>query len=176
MKTLNILRILLIIPILALSLAIAVPAHAMEPSFWEDSWDDTWDVENPCGFSIVAHEVATARNKVFFDNEGVPIRFIASYPNFKQTWSANGKSLNVKVSGPIHVEILSVGTDEILMMVGPLGLMTVPGYGNVQGFAGNFTFRFQVIDGEWEITEVYKVAGNLNPENNWDPICAYLGS
>ena len=175
MKTLNIFRSLLIIPILLLSMATVTSVHAGKPDMWEDTYpyDETWLLEEaPCDFDIYLHHYGTVRYQLFFDNEGQITRFHAIYGPMKQTWFANSKTLGVQISGPIHSELVSE-TEVIETWVGTTSLITVPGYGRVFGSAGYFSRKWDITTDPWTLIEVVKFVGAPYIED-WDPICAYL--
>ena len=175
MKGLNLLRILLVIPLLAL--ATAAPALAKAPDIMVESWDDTytwygWD-DNPCGFDILVHDYGKLRTQLFYDQDGKLIRVHEIYGAWKVTYSANGKTLKALLQGPIFWEIISE-TEVIGKWAGTDALIPIPGYGPGFGAAGNRTFRFQLVDGEWIITEVIKDAGRVHIDDT-GPFCEYLG-
>ena len=174
MKRLIYLRVLLIIPMLLLPLASVTSVQAKGPDFFAETIDFTGPVDNPCGFEIVKYVYGTLHYQIFFDKDGMVIRWHENYGQVNETWSANNKLLNLQVSGDVHYKIISA-TEVIQSMLGTYVFITVPGYGRVYGQAGNFSYKWDFTSDPWIFIKAVKEVGAQYIED-WDPICDYLGS
>jgi hypothetical protein len=171
MKALRKIHYLSIILAFVLVAAVVVPALATPPEFNNEVIDYTGPLDNPCGIDISVHVFGTLRWQYFFDNNGALTRFHAIYGTLKQTWSANGKSLNMQISGPIQFTVLSE-TVIIVSFKGTNETITVPGYGHVYGSMGNVSYKMDTTTEPWTLIEVVREKGTS--VYDWDPICAYL--
>ena len=160
-----------IILILVLSAAVVTPVWAGPPEFNDEVIDYTGPLDNPCGFEITIHYYGTIGWQLFYDNNGVLTDAHAIYGRMKETWSANGKSVDVQISGPIQLKIIS-DTQVIESLKGTAQVITVPGSGKIFGQAGHFANKWDYTTEPWTFIEVVKEAGTSTL--NWDPVCAYL--
>lgn len=168
----NVLRALLATALLAL--VFAIPASADKPDVQKYEFDFSWPWEdNPCGFVIEEQVFGELNEQTFYDKDGNQVRYqlLGAYV---YTWSHADNTLDVLVNGAYREEIISATEIEVHIL-GTNQLITVPGYGRVHGMAGHLGFRRELIDGEWVITDVFKVDGAAWIEE-WGPICEYLGS
>jgi hypothetical protein len=181
MKTLHVFRILSVLLMVFGSLAAATPANA--DSHVHDDYildiNSTWladDPENPCGFDIQFREYGVVRLNVWFDEDGRVTHEVDIYGNVKEDLSANGKTVNIQVQGPVHF-FIEYPPNEILLrakQVGTAAIATVPHYGKIRGGGGQIleTVIF-TLDGEMISYSLDKWVGNFS--GDWGPICAYLG-
>jgi len=172
MKRLKNLLVLSIIPILLISMVFVTPAQAAAPVVTTVPIDGTFSLTNPCGFEIIAQDYGVFRWEEFYDNDGQLAQISAMWSQAKETWSANGKSLAVKINGSGHATLAPDLTSYVVTWAGPSLFITVPGYGHVYGAAGNNTAQYSYPDIETFIRTIRNV-GNPFIEN-WGPICAYL--
>jgi hypothetical protein len=171
MKALKKFQFMSIILILVLSAAVVTPVLAGPPEFYDEVIDYTGPLENPCGFEITVHSYGTIRWQYFFDKNGVLTDAHAICGQMKETWSANGKSVDVQISGPIQYKIIS-DTQVIDSIKGTAQVITVPGFGKIYGQAGHFAYKWDYTTEPWTFIEVVREAGT----SAWDldPVCAYL--
>jgi hypothetical protein len=181
MKTLHVFRILLVLLMVFGILAAATPAYA-DTHVQDDYVLDinfTWTEDapdNPCGFDIQWREYGVVRLNVWFDEENRVTHEVDIYGNVKESLSANGKTVNFLIQGPVQFNI-EYPPDEIVLRaksVGTAALATVPHYGKIRG-GGVLILETAVYtrDGELISYNLDKWVGNYT--DDWDPICAYLG-
>jgi hypothetical protein len=178
MKSLIPMRMLVILSILALSLAFAPSALADTPgheSFSIDTVEISPAEENGCAFDIEVHTYGELRKNYWVDENGEITRWMDIYGNLKQTMSANGKTLMQRIQGPIHAEVVSADTT-VYKYVGTFALVTVPGSGISAG-GGSLIVEEVIIDletGDVLSDEILKWVGSTGEHRNWDVVCAYL--
>jgi hypothetical protein len=90
--------------------AFGVAARATPPEhFPVEHIDDTFTIpaapDGPCAFEIEQHVVGDIRSTAFFDNQGNLVRALDVFPNFRVTFSANGKSITTVSPAATHVTI-----------------------------------------------------------------------
>jgi hypothetical protein len=172
MKVLKSLPVLLIISFLLLPQASVTPVQARPPDFFEVTIDTTLPLKNhPCGFPISDNTYMVQHVQQFFDKDGNRIRLHVIYGQMNESWSANGKSLELQNSGPLHWEFVS--ETEVIESFRGAFIITVPGFGRVYGRAGNVTWKWDTTGDIWTLVEVLKETGPFI--QNWDFICDYLG-
>ena len=178
MKILKNLLVLFIITMLMIAMVPASPVQASAPFIRVSTIDQTLSLAdtfgNPCGFMIADHLYGTMREEFFFDQAGQVTRLNAIWGQLKETWSANGKSLNVQVSGPILFTVLSDPEFYIMSVTGTSALITVPGFGTVYGSAGKTSTLWKFGSPNTMIGVVKEVGSPSIP--NWEAICAYLAN
>ncbi len=115
------------------ALASATPASAAEPTTFVFTVDNfTW-TEDLCGFPITHVENGTGKVTVFVDQQGNPVKSIATdMSRFTITASANGKTL---VSNEPTVSILDFEANT-LAQLGLIAAFHVPGQGVILLAAG----------------------------------------
>ena len=173
MKKHAMLGILTFVLILSLSMMVVFPVHADAPFRWKGTTDETYDIEGLCSFTIVDQIYGKLGERIFFDKEGVITFIHVSHPDLKETWSANGKTININISGPAQYQLVSE-TAFLEIHIGTYQFATIPQYGRVWGWAGRLSLLWEEVEpGVWEITEVTRDAGAINLENQ-EAICAYL--
>lgn len=101
-----------------LALALGTVARAIPPEhFPVVHVDDTFTIPaapaGPCAFPIEGHVVGDLRHTHFFDQEGNEIRDLTVFPNFRITFSANGKSITTVSPAVEHVTINPDGSASI---------------------------------------------------------------
>jgi hypothetical protein len=171
MKALKKFHFMSIIMILVLSAAVVTPVLAGQPEFTDEVIDYTGPLDNLCGFEITVHSYGTIRWQFFYDKNGVLTDAHEIYGQMKETWSANGKSVDVQISGPVQYKIIS-DTQVIETYEGTSQVITVPGSGKIYGSAGHFAYKWDYTTEPWTFIEVVKEAGTSVWD--WDPVCAYL--
>jgi hypothetical protein len=125
-----------------------------------------------CPFKVTARIEGVMVMKVWFDENGSPVRGI---DNYRQTWtySANGITLKANTGGPSHITFISP-TEVELRYAGSYTLVTAAGKGVVFGSAGQgYEYYSQTKSGKWVMTDSTFVSG-IN--TFWDPtqFCAAL--
>jgi len=157
--------------ILVLAAAFVTPVLAGPPEFYDEEIDYTGPLDNPCGYDITDHVYGTLRLQYFFNEGRSLITGHAIFGPLKEIWSANGKSVNVQISGPVF-EIDLSETVLIQSYKGTDVVITVPGSGRIFGGSGNFTYKFDSSTEPWTLIEIVKAAGTASWD--WDPVCTYL--
>jgi|WetSurMetagenome_2_1015567.scaffolds.fasta_scaffold664751_1 hypothetical protein len=179
MKTIHAFRILLVVVMVSLPLVAVTPAYADKPDqsrHWTEPVDDTY-YWYACGFEnpIVDHVYGTLKGEYFFNEAGDVVKGNVSYGSMRETWSVNDKHVDLQIQGPIHYRTIVLGAEFYQIYLGVSGIITIPGYGRVYGWSGQWVLRWEFnpsID-DWEITGVVREVGSTHLEN-WDAICAYL--
>jgi hypothetical protein len=69
--------------------------------------------EGPCAFPVDVHVVGDLKHTHFFDQAGNEIRDLTVTPNFKITFSANGKSITTPSPAVEHVTVNPDGSATI---------------------------------------------------------------
>jgi hypothetical protein len=160
----------LMILVILLTVVAVGPVSADAPDKTVIPIDETKPLENnQCPFPIEDHLSGTMVIKEFVDKDGIGRGMHYSFPNYKETWSANGKTVNFELSGPAHFEAVADHTQFLVKTVGTSMFATLPHYGRVWGSAGNVTVLFDAV---FNILE-YKSVGTGTVQN-WDAICDYL--
>lgn len=111
-------RIGLLLAAVAVPLWYAATAPAVPPQhFPTEHIDDFFTIpaapEGPCAFEIDVHVVGDLRHTHFFDQAGNEIRDLTVFPNFRITFSANGKSITTVSPGVEHITINPDGSATI---------------------------------------------------------------
>lgn len=97
------------------------------------------------------------------------------------TLSANGKSLNANVVGPVQFRVEWVTdtfSESYAAWVGPVEVVVAPGMGPVYGFAGRMVDHWHttIVDGQ----PVFEFQGTVKQSGRWfddlPALCAYFGS
>jgi hypothetical protein len=171
MKALRKIHYLSILLALVLTAAVVAPALATPPNFIDIVLDYTHTDVTSCEFEITHHVYGVLRGQDFFDNDGNLTRLHDIWGGVKQTWSANGKTLDVQVSGPGHFRILS---DTLLIQEshGTATVITIPGHGIVYGRRGYFAVLIDYSTNPPTPIEV--VTDHSTFSEDWDAICTYL--
>jgi len=158
-----------------LALFFAIPTSADSPDIQKGYVNMTWTWEdNPCGFVIEEQYIGVLKEQIFYDKDGNQVRYQGPAAPYTFTWSHDGNTLEVLISGLYREDIISE-TEKEVHILETNQLITVPGYGLVHGMAGHLGFRTELIKREWVITEEFKLAGVTWLEE-WGPICEYLDS
>ncbi len=139
MKTLYIIRCLVVVLLISMALGVTGLAraggdthHQIVIPVDEYMYSGT---DNPCGFEHVVHDTGNLRINYWLDDNGRVTKEIDIWGNLKRTLSANGKTLRVLIQGPMIYTASS--EDEIIIKWPGTGmLITAPGYGHILGGAG----------------------------------------
>ncbi len=193
MKIRNIVHIFLVLATACGVLAAASPAYAAArgthiqfdlPSDGSYTYQVGEDMfQNPCNIPITYTTEGILRVNQWLDADGRPTHEIDIYGTFKEWVSANGKVINVQMMGPAIYSITWMETAalEIEKSVGATRMFTIPGYGRVNGGAGQYTtmYLFNISDPNpenWFLIDSWttKAVGNKD-FSSWDVVCHYLG-
>ena len=131
--------------------------------------NDTFTDSSMCGFPLVFHDEGAFRTSLFFDQNGVVVRFTENWQGVLSTITnpSNGRSLSYHTAGRDDFTTTRDG-DFVVYQQGNRGLLTVPGYGALTGSAGNTTVRMAP-DGTVTVTH----SGFLQ-NGDFDVACDYL--
>ena len=92
--------------------------------------DDTFTIpaapEGPCAFEIEGHVFGDVRTTVFFDRQGNEIRSLDVFPNFRVSFSANGKTITT-VSPSVNHFTFNPDGSTVLAITGLQGHLIVGG-------------------------------------------------
>ena len=162
-----------IITTLVLALMPLTSVFAAQPNKTEITIDDTYVLDPPvCSFDITAHQSGTMTVTDFYDQNGNVIKTTYKYGSMKETWSANGKSLNDQISGPGTI-LYTPGSPMIeFSFLGTNDHLTVPGYGVASPYGGSRQRTFQ-LNTETGVVTLVKSTGIYLTDPT--PICNYLG-
>jgi hypothetical protein len=178
MKITKILRILVILPVILTTMIAVTPVFAGAPvhSVGDSSWEYSWTLDcHQFGYTedvvLDNRSIGTFDITTWFDENGNVERVFTTYPNVKFLLSSNGKTLNAKVSGPIHEYISENGRD--LLTLGTFVFVTVPGHGPTAGSTGRLVQKFVLDeDGEWVL--VNTTFTGKDSHWDWSTICEYF--
>ena len=113
-----------------LAFALGAVARATPPEHSVEHIDDTSVIpaapEGPCAFEIEQHVVGDFRQTTFFDKQGNAVRELDVFPNFRVTFSANGKSITTVSVAATHVTINPDGS-AVIAITGLGGHLIVGG-------------------------------------------------
>jgi hypothetical protein len=172
MNKIKILISLGVIATLVLALMPLTAVLAAKPNKGELTVEDTHVLDPAvCSFDITIHEYGTISWMDFFDQNGNLIRSYTFYGSMKETWSANGKSLNDQISGPGQL-VFTPGSPILeFSFLGTNDHLTVPGYGiaSPYGGSGQRTFQYDMVTG---VLTLVKSTGIYLTDPT--PICNYL--
>ena len=171
MKALRKIHYLSILLALVLTAAVVAPALAIPPNINDIVLDFTRPEVTPCEFEVTSHVYGVLRFHDFFDNDGNLTRLHDIWGGVKETWSANGKTLDSQVSGPSHFRFLP-NSQLIQESHGTTAVITIPGYGIVHGRRGYFAVLLDMSTNPPTPIDVVKDAGMYSED--WDAICTYL--
>jgi hypothetical protein len=180
----TIFRIVSILIMVFMTLAAAAPAYADTHVLDTYEIDDyvTFivgdpDYPSPCDFDILVHGYGVMRYNYWVDEDNQATYGIDIYGNYKETWSAHGKTVNAQTQGPIKYDI-EYYSDKIILTRNTMGanlIVTVPGYGKIIG-GGGLILETLTFTPDWSTLIDYrldKYVGNFNWEMG--PVCAFLG-
>jgi hypothetical protein len=145
-------RLLLLVGFVGvLAFALGAVARATPPEHSVEHVDDTFIIpaapEGPCAFEIEQHVVGDIRHTDFFDKQGNEIRALEVYPNFRVTFSANGKSITTVSPAAAHVTINPDGSS-VVAITGLGGHLIVGGGPPQAADVGRLVFLFSSPDDE----------------------------
>ncbi len=142
------------------ALALGAAARAIPPEhFPVEHVDETFTIEGECDFAIEGHVVGDLRHTHFFDQQGNEIRDLTVFPNFRVTFSANGKSITTVSPGVSHLTINPDGS-ATLTITGLQGHLVVGGGPPLASDVGRIVLFFS--GPEDEEPDVIFQAGNFN--------------
>lgn len=176
--------VLAMLLVVVLSFAFALPAYADGPERFTLPAPLNADIDaSVCGFPIDVVDTGAVTFMLWSDDAGVAIREMQVYGRGEQTYTANGKTLISRVTGPIHATMVSqdlvMGTSVWdLVLTGVTRHVTVPGAGFADGFAGRAELRvtFDTLDasGNWMGVDWNSFYFNGMWGDNPDALCAYF--
>jgi hypothetical protein len=186
MKTRLIFRIFLVLAIVFVVLAAAVPAYAEARGKLTVTIVDvtgpvlvpTTDPGNPCNIDLTYHNDGYLRVMTWTNDAGQVTHEADIYGTFKQYVSgANDNTINIQEQGPIHTTVNWTTGVATVQFLGTALLYTIPHYGRINGTVG----QTKIIS-YWDVTtdpptflraEVHQ-SGFTIPDHS-DVICSYLG-
>lgn len=173
MKRLNVLRMLLVMSLLLMSMLTFTPAAAGAPNHNELVFDEYSEI-NVCSFPIIEHQFGTIKYTEWFDANGQLLREFDTWGEVHETWSANGKTVSLSVSGPIFITYVSE-TESIVTFRGTSNILTLPGAGVVYGNAGIRVVKF-IFDSSGNLVDFEVLKQNGLSREDWQAICKYLST
>jgi hypothetical protein len=147
-----------------LALALAAVARAIPPEhFPVEHIDETFTIpaapDGPCAFAITVHVTGDIRHTHFFDQQGNEIRDLTVFPNFRVTFSANGKSITTVSPAVEHITINPDGSAAIAI-TGLQGHIVIGGGPPLAADVGRIVFFFS--GPEDEEPDIIFQAGKFN--------------
>ena len=183
MKTIHAFRILLVLVMVILPMMAATPAyagglthHQMVIDMGEE--DIPWPGA-PCGgINILIDVEGYLRVNYWTDENELWIKELDIYGTVKHTATANGKTVNILVQGPVHYEY-TYTPDTVVMLskgTGTTSMITAPGYGKIWGGAVNMVETYTFDANNWDLLDysLDRLVGNL--DKDFTELCAYFGS
>src|SRR3954452_17723605 len=157
----------LALAVLAFGALLATTAHqvaASPPEIQVVNVDDTYvapGLTRDCGFVVMRNDLGTIRIATFY-RDGQPVREVDHY-NINHCFTAHGHTIQARDHGLDSTEFHSDGS-ATLRTIG-LAMFVLPGYGPVEGFAGNFVVEVDPYGNE---TVVHEAGQNhpLSPETH----------
>ena len=115
MKKIHAFRILLNLIMVIMPMVLVTPVSADKPDqsrHWTEPIDDTF-YWYACGFEnpIVDHIYGTLKGEYFFNEAGDLVMANISYGSFRETWSVNGKHVDIQDMGPLHYRTIVLGAE-----------------------------------------------------------------
>jgi hypothetical protein len=107
-----------------------------------------------------------------FDRSGTAVREIQVFPQFRVTYTGNGKSLSTAGPAPLHLTLNSDGTIAETRVVGLLGVFHIPGAAPLIIDAGYLLFQ-----GEFPLDPILVLHGRhdfFGPEADLTAFCQYF--
>jgi hypothetical protein len=142
------------------ALALGAAARAIPPEhFPVEHIDDSFTIEGACAFPVDVHVVGDLRHTHFLDQQGNEIRDLTVFPNFRVTFSANGKSIMTVSPGVEHITINPDGSATIAI-TGLQGHLVVRGGPPLASDVGRLVLFFS--GPEDEEPDVIFQAGSFN--------------
>ena len=177
--------ILSVILILSLTMAVFTPVladpgkHQQEVFVVDEEW--VWygdDEYNPCGFDLYFHDTGKFRFNYWFDEYGRLSKQLEIWGNLKETISANGKTVNVQIQGPVtsSVEYQNSGNEIYTVKIrGTFKLVTVPGLGKIYPGGGMMieVYTYDAATDEWSYN-LEKAVGSYTDLEDFTAFCAYF--
>jgi hypothetical protein len=127
-----------------------------------------------CSFPVTFHNYGEITYILWSDDQANLVKEIDIFPNNRQTFTAQGKTLFSLVNSTAHATYLS-STEVLLKITGPFSFTVAPGVGPVFQSTGYILARYTILkDGSWEYQEGIASHG-ISIEDS-DLFCAYFRS
>jgi hypothetical protein len=159
MRRLVLLSIIAGLAVVLGSVARATPPQRLPVMHIDDTFTIPAAPEGPCSFQVEMHVFGDIRSTLFFDRQGNLVRALDVHPNFRVSFSANGKSITTVSVAPNHVTFNPDGS-VVVTITGLQGHLIVGGGPPQASDVGRIVFFFS--GPEDEEPDIIFQAGSFN--------------
>ncbi len=170
-------RLALLLLVLLLTLAAAVPVYASQPVVWfDEDFEDDWPYVD-CralgyDFTIRINQFGHEKVTAYFDSSGKPVRLLLNESGIGYLYNEKDRSFSIPNTYHFTIHHDVVSTEDpwmgIYRMTGLVYSLQMPGSGTVVHMSGQFEFASDAYDPG----RALKAVGNQTLD--LPTICAYL--